>query len=58
MSLRNLADLSCIWYIPSIFSSTLSITSRSLKCRVLNLHYHVVPLYTPTICVKLHLHLQ
>jgi len=28
-----------IGYNPSIFSSTLSITSHSLKCRLPNLHY-------------------
>jgi len=41
--------LSCTWYIPSIFSSTLSTTSHFQKCRLLNLHYHGV---------KFHLHLQ
>ena len=30
--------LSCVWYIPSIFSSTFSTTSHYLKCRLLNLH--------------------
>jgi len=44
--------LSCTWYIPSIFSSTLSTTSHSLKCRLLNPHYRAVPLCTPMICVK------
>ena len=43
--------LPCTWYIPSIFSSTLSTTSHSLKFRLRNLHYHGVPLYTPTVCV-------
>jgi len=36
--------LSCIWYIPSVSSSTLSTTSHSLKCHLLNLHYHAVVL--------------
>jgi len=50
--------LSCAWYIPSILSSTLYNTSHSLKCRLLNLHYHEVSLYTPMMCVKFHMHLQ
>ena len=33
-------------------------TSHSLKYLLLNLHYHVVPLYTPMICVMFHLQLQ
>ena len=50
--------LSCTWYILSIFSSTLSTTSHSLKCRHLNRNYHGVPLYTSMIFIKFHLHLQ
>ena len=33
------------WHIPSVFSSTLSTTSHSLKCHLLNLHYCVPQRY-------------
>jgi len=44
--------LSCTWYSPSVFSSTLSTASHSVKCRLLNLHYHGVVLSCTCIFIR------